>query len=227
MKVIKDIRIYKSEIENIDGKSLPNDFMNKDLNVIIHRIVMKLRELSFSFGEFDHLYINFTVCLQNEKIRPAKRKVDQYHPWYRYYDVGVSHEVFQNLEFVESKEIIIDLIERVLLRFAADEQTKGLIKESISVALTQGDQMLMRYKEKKSAKNSAVVFLRYLDSGIYEPIVCVYDNNGQELMRRVLPQTLDLLSIGDIQLSSKRVTIKPRENVFTKDLEPVTFEITL
>lgn len=227
MKVIKDIRVYKSEIENIDGNSEPNGFINNDLNVIIHRIVMKLRELDFSFGEFDHLYINLTICLPNEEIRPAKRNVNQHYPWYRYYDVGVSHELFQSLEFSESKEIIIDLIERVLIRFASDEQTKRSVKESISVALTQGDQMLMRFKEKKSAKNSAVVFLRYLDSCIYEPIVCIYDNDGQEIMRRVLPQTLDLLSIGDIQLSSKRVTIKPRRNVFTKGLEPVTFEITM
>ena len=42
-----------------------------------------------------------------------------------------------------------------------------------------------------------------------------------------LAETLDLNTIGEIQLSSKKATVKPRRNAFTKGLEPVSFEIHL
>ena len=225
MKTIQDIRVYKSESENADGHPLPHTINNKALNIVIHRIVMKLRESQFTLGSFDHLYINFTVCLENGEIRPAKRSVDPYHPWYRFYDVGVSEDIVHTVEVSDRIDLMIQLVERVLLTFANNDQTQESIKESVSMALTQKEQMLMRYKEKKSSKNSAIVFLRYLDSGMYEPLVCVYDSDGKELMRTVLHQTLDLMSIGEILLSSKRVTIKPKKNVLAHDLLPITFDI--
>ena len=44
MKVISDIRIYKSKVENIEGNSLPSEFKStKILNARIKRIVMALR----------------------------------------------------------------------------------------------------------------------------------------------------------------------------------------
>ena len=60
MKPISDIRLYRSNIPNIDGNSHPSEFAPKQLNIIVTRIVMKLRENGFSLGDFDHLYINFT-----------------------------------------------------------------------------------------------------------------------------------------------------------------------
>lgn len=85
MTVIKDIRIYRSCIENIDGNSLPYSFSSKELNCILHRIAMKLRENKFTMGDFNHLYINLTTCAVEDKIAPAKRSKDKYYKWYRYY----------------------------------------------------------------------------------------------------------------------------------------------
>ena len=61
MPVIKDIRLYRSSIENISGNSLPSSFYNQSVNCILRRIVMKLEEKGFSLGDFHHLYINFTT----------------------------------------------------------------------------------------------------------------------------------------------------------------------
>ena len=106
MKIIGDIRIYKSRIENIEGNSLPSYFeTSKILNAKIQRIVMALRENNFSFGDFDHLYINFTTCHVDNDISLAKRKIDRYHPWYRYYDVHISEDLYKKnvkkLKFVK------------------------------------------------------------------------------------------------------------------------------
>ena len=57
MAKISDIRIYRSNKENVSGYN-PEGFAGKKLNVIIRRIVMKLRESEVSLGEFHHLYVN-------------------------------------------------------------------------------------------------------------------------------------------------------------------------
>ncbi len=225
-KLISDIRVYKSKIENVDGNSTPESFTNKKLNVILHRIVMKLRESKFSLGEFDHLYLNFTVCLDEGSMQLAKRIIDCYHSWYRWYDIGVSRALFNSLEENECIEEVVSFVEQILLKFfATDSNSVGIIKDSIKVAVNQGENMLMFFKEKKSAKAKADIYLRFLDSARYCPLLCVYDLDGCEILRKDLPETIDLASVGEIQLSSKRVTVKPRKSVFAGGLIPITFEM--
>ncbi len=224
MKIIKDIRLYKSDIDNIDGNSRPSGFDNRSLNLTVHRIVMKLREYSFSLGEFDHLYLNFTNCLPDKTIILSKRTIDRYHPWYRYYDIGIKQEVFVQLGHGDTVPEILELIELTLIQcFAPDEHVKQVIESAVDEAVTNGDQMLMRFKEKKAAKTTAVIYLQFLETARYQPIISVCDLQGKELLRESLPHTVDLSSIGEIQLSSKKVTVKPRKNVFAKDLEPISF----
>ena len=58
MKIIKDIRVFKSDTENIDKNVNPLTLQKKSLNVKIDRIVMKLREQGFSLGEFEREHEN-------------------------------------------------------------------------------------------------------------------------------------------------------------------------
>lgn len=71
-KIISDIRVYKSVVDNIDGNSMPASLGNKPLNITVHRIVMKLRENGFSLGAFDHLYINLTTCIEPGRFNRQK-----------------------------------------------------------------------------------------------------------------------------------------------------------
>lgn len=226
MKIISDIRLFKSEVENIDGNSMPATcFACKKLNVILHRVVMKLRELGFSLGDFDHLYINFTICLPDGVSSPAKRSVDSYHPWFRYYDIGVSSGLYADLGSEEKIPFILSSAENILLTyFAPDEKTEEIIKNAFTEALSKGGEMLMRFKEKKTEKATAVVYLRYFDDGCYHPLLCVYDLAGNEILHKALPSMPDLNPIGEIYLSGKRVSVKPRKNSFSKKLKPITFE---
>lgn len=224
MTVIKDIRIYRSNIDNIDGNSLPSDFKNKELNCIIRRIVMKLRENDFTLGDFDHLYINLTTCCVENGIALAKRNKDGYHFWYKYYDVEISQDFFDMLETPQCTQLVIEIVEQVLQKYFCTQQfDKQHIHSCFSEAITQGENMLMKFKEKKSATNSAVVYLRYMDNGRYFPLLRVYDTENNLLLEKDLPETLELIAYGEIQLSMKKVTIKPRKNEFAKCLEPMTF----
>ena len=82
----------------------------------------------------------------------------------------------------------------------------------------------MRYKSKETANRKAVLYLRLLDSGDYYPLLCVYDADGNELMKKDLSVSADLNPYGTIGLSSKKVIINPKSNAFTTELKPISFE---
>ena len=225
MQAIKDIRIYRSTIENIPGNSLPGSFSNLKLCAIARRIVMKLQENGFSMGDFHHLYINLTTCREEGTFSLSQRGRDPYYPWYRYYDVGVSKAFYDRLETEESIDKVIGLVTKVLLSFSTPDFDEDKIRSCISEAVEQGENMTMIYKEKKTSKNRAVIYLRYLANGKHFPLLRVFDLNGDIIFERDLPETNDLYSYGEIQLSSKKVTIKPRKNTYTENQAPMSFDL--
>lgn len=214
MKIINDIRLYKDH----------TSFGDKMLNAAIHRIVMKLREQHFSLGEFDHLYINFTRC-QEENVIHLSDQVDRYHPWYRNCDVGITGELYDRLATPEARGEVIAWIERVLeTLFASEDFDSAHIRACISHASTEGESMRMKFKEKSTRTRKAVIHLRYLDICKYLPLLQVFDMEDHLLFETDLPQTLTLDYLGEIQLSARKVTIKPRKNAFTSQMDPLVFE---
>lgn len=221
MNVIKDIRVYRSQVENIEGNPNPQGFANKELNIILGRIAMKLRENNFSMGDFHHLYVNLTTCTVENKIALSKRKIDQYYPWYRYYDVEINQEFFDILEEPQCISSVIEIVEQVLKKFSTPQFDNDLIHACISEAVKNGENMLMKFKEKQSAKNKAVIYLRYLDNGRYYPLLRVFDLQDNMILEKDLPETNSLDAYGQILLSTKKVTIKPRKNYFAQNLGPI------
>lgn len=227
MKIIKDIRVYKSDVENIDGNSLPISFADKELNAKIRRIVMKLRENNFTLGEFDHLYINFTTCTVDGEIALSKRSVDRYHPRYRYYDVNICDDMFSKLGNPEIEDEVVKQIRTVLIQnFATDNFDEKHICSCFTQALEQGENMLMKFKEKVSAKRKAIIYLRFLNNGRYLPLLRILDMEDRILFETDLPEMLDFDCLGDIQVSNKKVVVKPRKNAYakTQTLQPLSFE---
>ncbi len=225
MAVIKDIRIYRSDRENIDGNSLPAAFTNKNLDCTIRRIVMKLREGGFSLGDFDHLYVNLTICPVENKISPAGRSFDRYHPWLRWYDAEIDRELFDGLLTPRAVMPVTDILKQILIgHFCTSHFPPDDIRACIVAATTQGANMLVRFKEKESEENRVVVYLRYLDNGHYRPLLHVFDREGRLLLEKDLPEEADLNAYGEIRLSRTKVTIKPKKNRLTKGRRPI--EIT-
>ena len=224
MKVIKDIRLFKSTEENVDGYS-PRAFGEKPLLIVLHRVVMKLREQSFTLGDFDHLYINFTTCLPPYDIRPANRSIDRETRWFRFYDVGVSFDFFDLHGAECDADRVLDLIKNTLYFCCPQEENRLLIEQAFHEPVSLGKNMPMKYREKRSANRKAVICLYYDDQGRYQAELCVTDESGSELLKEKIPLSSDLLSLGEIQLNSKKVTIKPRKNAFSKHRPPIFFDI--
>ena len=223
-KIISDIRLFKSESQNEYGGYVTCSFGDKKLNAIINRVVMKLRENEFSFGEFDHLYINFTTCEMAEQMNLSD-KVDRYHPWFRYCSVHIENDLYSKLGTIETWDSIIRWVENVLIAyFTSEEFDETHIRSCVQQAVEQGENMLMKFKEKVSTKRKAVIFLRFLDTCRFSPLLRVYDVEENLLFEKDLPETVALDYLGEIQISAKRVTIKPRKNAYTAQNQPLSFD---
>lgn len=224
MNTIEDIRLYKSNRQDDMGNHIIHAFGDKKLNAMVHRIVMKLRERAFSFGEFDHLYIDFTTCDLEGNMK-LSNKVDKYHPWYRYCFLKVEDALYQTLGALDTYQYIIDAIGDVLIHyFATGSFDRQFFCSCIGEAMEQGENMLMKFKEKRTSKRKAFVYLRYLDTCRYFPLLRVYDTEDNLLLEKNLPEALTLDYLGVIQLSMKKVTINPRKNCFTTGMVPITIE---
>jgi hypothetical protein len=216
MRPIQTIRLFK-------GKFVSIDFTERKYNAIPHRIAMKLRELGYLLDGFDHLYINFTVDAVENGMEFSKY-IDSFHPWFRIYNIQVSEALFDTLESPESYDAILSLIESALIRISPKDE--ALVHRAVAEALEQGEQMLMLRKQKQTSTRRAAVYLRCLDDESYLPLLQVYDMEDNLLFEADLPKTYDLLILGEIQVSAKRVTVKPRKNVVTEMLgmKPISFD---
>lgn len=136
-RILKDIRFYESEKENIAGQSIPRDLgklfvPTKDTNFIGQRIARKLNELKFTYGEFDHIYINLTTVLKENEIIVSNRNVDK---TIKYIDFGINTEKLQSLSDSEKNSLIKSITFLVLRKISNDlnlvliDQTEKLIDE--------------------------------------------------------------------------------------------------
>lgn len=223
-KTISDIRLYKSESRNEYGVYNTEPFADKKLNAIMQRVVMKLRENEFSLGDFDHLYINFTTCDMTEKMYLSD-EADKYHPWYRYCTIHIEKEIYDKLNFSESYEYIIQWISNVIVTyFSSQDFNETCILSCVREAFEQGENMLMKFKEKVSTKRKAIIYLRFLDTCKFYPLLRVYDTEDNLLLEKDLPEAIMLDYLGDIQVSAKQVTIKPKKNTLAKQNAPLIFQ---
>ncbi len=221
MAIIQDIRIYRCKVENFTGVN-PEGFFNPKLCAVTRRICMKLREKEFSMGDFHHLYINLTTCLEEGTVKQANKEPDRYFPWYRYYDVGISQELYNILESEECIQSVAELLEKVLKsQFSTAEFDECKISDCVSEAVSQGKDMLMTYKEKTTSKGKAVLYLRYLDNGRYFPLLKVFDVNENLILEKDLPESQTLDNFGQISLTSKKVIISPRKNSRSEFFEKI------
>ena len=211
-KIISDIRLFKSKSQNDLSSYIPDA---KKINAIMNRMVMKLRENEFSLGEFDHLYINFTTCDMPEKMILSD-KVDRYHPWFRFCNIHVEEDLYNKLGSPETYNEIILCVKNVLTTyFSSEDFDKMHILSCIQQAVDQGEDMLMKFKEKVSSKRKAVIFLRFLDNCMFYPLLRVYDVEENLLFEKDLPQAVTLDYLGEIQVGLKQIKIKPRKNSYT------------
>lgn len=227
MKLIKDIRLFRSAVDNIDYNPGPSTFNEGHANIVLARLVMKLRENNFSLGDFDHLSINYTPCIPDHEYRPARCSVDRYHPWHRCYDIGIQNKEYDQLEYKNDEWFVSSVVNVLIAYFCPTDDMKLMVKNSADEVLKLGVDLTYLYKMKQGKGVKAEVYLRLLDNHDFAPYLIVKDACDSVLLKKDLPQMrpYDMpLHFGTIQLSRSKITIKPRTSVFAQGIKPIVFE---
>lgn len=217
-KAIHDIRLFLSTVPNVDGAPFPKDFSNKIALMFAHRLAWKLREKGFVLGDFDHLYIDYNFSVSDGANGFSARSIDKDHPWFRYYEFGVSNIELDscNLRF------FADSIKEILVSEYA--QTNINFEEIIENVYQFGENTEIEYKQKSNEDYTAIIYLRILDSGEFLPTVKI--KKGERLIKSInLSKSVDLGALGSITISKHKVTIKPKTAIYYKDIPPTIIEL--
>ena len=120
-------------------------------------------------------------------------------------------ELYDSIGELDTYDFIINAIVDVLTTyFVTEEFDSKCIKYCISHAVEQGENMLMRFKEKKSTKRKVIVFLRYLDDCVYYPLLRVYDLDNNMLFEK------GLIKFGkEHKIGNKNENTKGNDNIIT------------
>jgi hypothetical protein len=169
--IIKDIRYYFSDQPNENGNSLPSgEYFNRIIGAKYSKygtiISRKLNELEFVSGEYDHIYINYSICIEENKIIVSTRKPEK---WIQYIDYGIK---LNNLEKLNDKEKINFLINTTfmsLFELYKNNNEKMVILNNVKQqAEKEGDLLKIKYKTKETKKWSINIFYQICPNGINE-----------------------------------------------------------
>lgn len=109
------------------------------------------------------------------------------------------------METSDCIQSVIEIVEQVLIKyFCTAKHDSEFIRSCVSEAVEQGENMLVKFKEKRASKKQAIIYLRYLDNCRYFPLLRIFDLDDTMILEKDLPETNSLDAYGEIQLSSKK-----------------------
>lgn len=233
-KLIADIRLFESDVPNIDGNPTPSyigkiyQYDHMDCLDIIQRLLFLLRYRGFGFEGFDHLYLNFTPCVPHGEVRDVNRYNIREFSWYHYVDVGCDPDFFNRLSLEEKNMFVIESAEKASLLKAPEEQRR-IFTDTLREVLQKGEQLLLPYKRKENQDYIAEVFVRINDEVDFIPFIRITTKDGflkaeQELRRYGRDEFIS--QFGTIAMGKKSVRIAPRKNCYADyyDLAPIKIE---
>ena len=176
-RILKDIRFYESEIQNIEGKSMPHQLgklfiPTNDTNFIGQRIARKLNELEYSYDEYDHIYINFTTFLKENEILISNRNIDKR---IKYIDFGIDSTKVNSLSDIEKNNFTRTATFKILHELSNDKNFE-LVRQVENQMNDFETEIKIHYKTKETSsykidiyyqieaiKNGTNAIIEYLD----------------------------------------------------------------
>lgn len=218
LRAIKDIRLYESDEPNETGYALPRQLgrllpASPSFSYSAQRIARKLHELQFSIGEADHLYLNFTSCLDAGLIQVSGRHPEK---WLLYMDVGIDEVVFKQ-QSVEAQELwIIDTIFSVLESLCDNNIQQEALLLGKEAWKTFGREMKIHFKTKETLGYEVRVFYQIAP---YEEtaVLCIDYRNKKTGETRSFNCPLrfyeDAYALVDkIHVGKEHITISPKKS---------------
>lgn len=224
MNLIKDIRLFESNVPNIDGNPTPV-YMGRIYRYdhmacldVIHRLLFLLRHRGFGYEGFDHLYLNFTPCIPHGTVQDVNRYNIREFSWYHYVDAGCDADLFNSWNQAEQTSFVLEAVKNAsLLKAPAHQQ--ALFADTLDEVLRTGEHLLLPYRTKQNDQFTVEIFIRINDELDYLPLIRVTDREGTVLDQQELRSyTRDefICQISSISIGKRSVRISPRKNWYTE-----------
>ena len=228
MKLIKDIRLYADHESTRErcGTNYQYDF--KLCLKVIQRLLFLLRHRGFGFGDFDHLYVNFTPCLPHGQVQDVNRHTIREFAWLHYVDVGCDLDLFNSWELKEKTAFVLESVRKAALLKAPEEQ-RELFADTFAEVMEQGEKLLLPYKVKENENYRVEILLRITDELDFLPLIRVTDREGDlvtEENMRAYGRNDFITQMSTISIGKRSVRITPRKNWDTDyyGLKPIKIE---
>jgi hypothetical protein len=218
-KIIKDIRHYFSAQSNENGNSLPDDnILNKIMGINYHKygtiISRKLNELGFLSGEYDHIYINYSTCIEEDKILISNRKPEK---WMQYIDYGIKLNKLEKLNEKEKINFIINTTFISLFELYKNNKEKIIILNNVKQQVEkEGDLLKIKYKTKETKKWCINVFYQIGPNGTNETkcIIEYIDFNNKKFTKEINFRFYEYIyaTIDNITVKEGYIIIQPKKS---------------
>ena len=233
-KLIADIRLFESDVPNVDGNSTPYyigkiyQYDSMECLDVIQRLLFLLRHRGFGFDSFDHLYLNFTPCIPHAQVQDVNRHNISEFSWYHYVDIGCDVEIFNGFSLEEKNSFILESTRKASMLKAPEDQAK-LFEATFDEVIQNGEQLLLPYKQKDNQNYIVEIFTRITDEVSFVPLIRVTDKNGVLLAEQELRsygRDEFICQIGTITIGKTSVRIVPRKSHYADyyDLTPIKIE---
>lgn len=221
-RILKDIRFYESEYENIDGQSMPHELgklfiPTKDTNFIGKRIARKLNELKYTYGGFDHIYINLTTAISENNLVVSNRNIDKR---IKYLDFGINSEKINSLSDKEKNDFIKSTTFKLLRHISTDANLE-LVNKTENLISEFDTEIKVHFKAKETRSYKIDIYYQIASrSGGTQATIEYKDkkSNSCSFGNFKLQFYDDIYTLVDtIALVDDRIILKPKKS-FTADI---------
>lgn len=202
-RLILDIRFF-SNLEGVSEESFEYPFQfPKQAHSLGARIAKKLRELGFMLDGFDHVYVNFTTEYPKLTVGGSEKTASE--NWFKYFDVGIDKEEFNNFTEVELLAYIEEYTFNVLSFICKDHQQPILeqVKKEVFENKTEIE-ILHKQKETKSYAVKVTYQIRPNDADYSRANIYYLDKK----LDREFKTHIDLESYQDILFLATSISVR-------------------
>ena len=234
MKLIRDIRLMELDVPNVDYNSTPYytgkilQYDHTDCLDVIQRLLFLLRHRGFGFGDFDHLYVNFTPCLPHGEVRDVNRHNIREFAWLHYVDVECDVDAFNSWELKDKTAFVLEGIRKAAL-MKAPEEMRDVFVLTFDEVLKQGEYLMIPYRQKEN-ENFRVEVCTYINDQVdFLPLIRVSDLDDNVLAEqrlRAYGRDEFISQIGTITIGKHSARIANRKNWYADfyGLKPIKIE---
>ena len=208
LKKISDIRLFKSAVKNEKG-SYPESITCPTLADYASRLAVRLRQTGFKLDGFDRLYVDFNCTTPEGVYKRCDRPADKVFPGYRFYEVGVSRYVYENLDNEKMLYFVINSLRLLFINcFMYGDNNEEQVTKVIYEIAKYGEEVALDLKEKSNGEYSVNITYRFMNDGKILPVAEVTRLSDGKSAKFDLPETDGPDQVGEIRFLKTSIIVK-------------------